>query len=227
MLTCFIGSRGHAKQLFEWILIAGLACSHTTASLCYDIDQKFKTHFLIQMKTYQHLEFKVSHSSAYLLCTILLSIYSPRVLILSSSAWFPIAFRRYTFCIVDAYFYADPRCRRACCRLTHHAKQRAARLNLKIDTRKAANLSIKETYSRYDPEIVQTYSAIIESLGATGNSVFKWPMSTLCWPLTRITTYDRLMHSALIRHNLPRFTSIWSADILDSKSLSTLRGDRR
>jgi len=53
------------------------------ASLCYD-----KTHLLIQMKTYQHLEFKVSHSSAYLLCTILLSM---------SSAWFPIvrhAFRR-------------------------------------------------------------------------------------------------------------------------------------
>ena len=175
MLTCFIG-RGHAKQLFEWILIAGLACSHTTASLCYDIDQKFKTHFLIQMKTYQHLEFKVSHSSAYLLCTILLSIYSPRVLILSSSAWFPIAFRRYTFCIVDAYFYADPRCRRACCRLTHHAKQRAARLNLKIDTRKAANLFTR----RHIPgTIVQTYSAIIESLGATSTSVFKWPMSTL------------------------------------------------
>lgn len=63
-----------------------------------------------------------------------------------------------------------------------------------------ASLSTKEAYSRYDFTIVQTYSAVIESLTcATSGSVSKLAnvSAVLCGPLTRITTYDRPRHSAL------------------------------
>lgn len=171
MLTCFIG-RGHAKQLFEWILIAG-PCSHTTSQRLFVMTRrifwyKWRLISIWNLKSLipQHTYCVLSFLAWVLLDSLLFGMLSDAL----------FAKVIYTFWIVDAYFYADPRCRRACCRLTHHAKQRAARLNLKIDTRKAANLFTR----RHIPgTIVQTYSAIIESLGATSTSVFKWPMSTL------------------------------------------------
>ncbi|KAJ3565630.1 hypothetical protein NP233_g7509 [Leucocoprinus birnbaumii] len=62
----------------------------------------------------------------------------------------------------NTFFYAEARCYRAFHQPTHHAKRRAIRLNLKVDTHKAHNLPTMQAYCRQDPEIIQTYSPIFE-----------------------------------------------------------------
>lgn len=69
----------------------------------------------------------------------------------------------HTLRIADAYFFAEARSRRATHKPTCHAKQRAVRLKLKVDTDRAARLPINEVSTKPYPEIVQTYSPIAES----------------------------------------------------------------
>jgi hypothetical protein len=66
----------------------------------------------------------------------------------------------YTLREANAYYSAEARCFRAFFKPTHHAKRRAGKLDLNVNTAKAASMP---TYCRRDPLIIQTYSLILES----------------------------------------------------------------
>lgn len=116
----------------------------------------------------------------------------------------------YTLRVADAYLFAEARCRRAFYKPTHHAKRRAVRLDLKVDTGKAAGLPTMEAYSRRDPQIIQTYSPIFQSdsyatttawvTGPTAsdllnmNAALSEHITRTTQPLSSHETCDRLMY---------------------------------
>jgi hypothetical protein len=69
----------------------------------------------------------------------------------------------YNLRVADAYYYAEARCRRAAHCPTYHAKRRALRIDLRVDTDTAARMSSIEAYAMRYPEIIQTYSPVIQS----------------------------------------------------------------
>jgi len=97
----------------------------------------------------------------------------------------------YTLRVADAYIFAEARKQRISRNITHHAKGRASKLGLKVDTNKAARLSIKEVSTKPYPVIEQTYSPIMES------NVY---MSTTSW-VAGPTASDLLnVNAALSKH---------------------------
>lgn len=71
----------------------------------------------------------------------------------------------YNLRVADANCFAKARSWRRTHTPTYHAKKRSIRLGLSVDTGKAARLSISAISTKPYPQIVQTYSPILESKG--------------------------------------------------------------
>ncbi|KAF9443614.1 hypothetical protein P691DRAFT_713033 [Macrolepiota fuliginosa MF-IS2] len=98
----------------------------------------------------------------------------------------------YTLRVADARFFETARTWRSEQRPTHYAKRRATRLNLVVDTDKAARLHISAVSQRPYPEIVQTYSPV-----AVNSNIYT---TTTCW-VTGPTANDLVnMNAALVHH---------------------------
>jgi len=111
----------------------------------------------------------------------------------------------YTLRIADAYFFAEARRRRISRNPTHHAKQRASKLGLQVNTDKAARLSIKEVSTKPYPVITQTYSPVIES------NIY---ISTTSW-VTGPTASDLLNVGAALSEHLTRAQQLTQNEFAD------------
>lgn len=155
----------------------------------------------------------------------------------------------YTLRLADAYFFAEARRRRISRNPTHHAKKRAGKLGLQVDTDKASKLSIKEVSTKPYPVITQTYSPVIESnvyisttswvTGPTANDLLNVDAAlsehlTRTHQLTQEEFTDMLMYPSCgydtytqIHRSLPDVPSEarpdWEADVLQAKSTRTSR----
>ncbi|KXN84835.1 hypothetical protein AN958_12129 [Leucoagaricus sp. SymC.cos] len=110
----------------------------------------------------------------------------------------------YTLRIADAYYFAEARCRRAFQKPAHHAKRRAAKLRLQIDTGKATRLPNTQVYAKRRPQVIQTYSPVVES-----NTY----ATTTTW-VTGPTANDLLMMNAALSEHLTRTFPVGTCDQL-------------